>query len=115
MVEKKQGKVFVSIPMNGKSNQEIEKTLTRAVSKLESKGYIVINNYLFSRDVLYDFASKKKVSPTPLYFLGEALQDISFADCVYFCKGWEKARGCRIEHMAAEEYGKKILYEEEGV
>ena len=25
-------------------------------------------------------------------------------------KGWEKARGCKIEHQVAVEYGKEIMY-----
>ena len=25
-------------------------------------------------------------------------------------KGWEKARGCKIEHQVAVEYGKEVLY-----
>lgn len=50
-------KVFISQPMNGKSNEEIE------------------------------------------------------ADVVYFAKGWENARGCRIEHTVAKEYGLKIMEE----
>ena len=27
-------------------------------------------------------------------------------------KGWENARGCRIEHEAAKAYGLEIMYEE---
>lgn len=30
----------------------------------------------------------------------------------YFCKGWENARGCRIEHDAAVAYGLEVLYED---
>lgn len=29
-----------------------------------------------------------------------------------FCKGWENARGCRIEHDAAVAYGLEVLYED---
>lgn len=32
-------------------------------------------------------------------------------EAAYFCKGWEKARGCRIEHEAAKAYGLEIIYE----
>ena len=37
---------------------------------------------------------------------------MSLCHAAYFCKGWEKARGCRIEHEAATAYGLTILYEE---
>jgi hypothetical protein len=30
---------------------------------------------------------------------------------VYFAKGWENARGCKIEHEVALQYGMEIIYE----
>ena len=30
---------------------------------------------------------------------------MSKCNAVYFCKGWENARGCRIEHETAKAYG----------
>ena len=33
---------------------------------------------------------------------------MSEADAVVFMPGWENARGCRIEHEIALEYGKYI-------
>ena len=37
---------------------------------------------------------------------------MSDCEAVYFCDGWKHARGCRIEHMLAEEYGLNIIYQE---
>ena len=33
------------------------------------------------------------------------------ADCAYFMKGWNEARGCIIEHEVCERYGIPIIYE----
>lgn len=33
-------------------------------------------------------------------------------DAAYFCHGWEKTRGCRIEHEAACAYGLTVIYED---
>lgn len=38
--------------------------------------------------------------------------DMSLCHAAYFCKGWENARGCRIEHDAAVAYGLEVLYED---
>ena len=35
----------------------------------------------------------------------ESLKLLSGADVAYFAEGWEDARGCRIEHECAVEYG----------
>ena len=32
-------------------------------------------------------------------------------NAVYFCRGWETARGCKIEHEIAKNYGLSIIYE----
>lgn len=36
---------------------------------------------------------------------------MTLCHAVYFCKGWENARGCRIEHDIAVAYGLEALYE----
>lgn len=35
------------------------------------------------------------------------------ADIAYFCKDWDKYRGCRIENTCAKEYGIKVMESEE--
>ena len=39
-------------------------------------------------------------------------ENMSLCHAAYFCKGWENARGCRIEHDAAVAYGLDIIYED---
>ena len=45
-----------------------------------------------------------------IYYLAKSIEFIGKVDIVVFMKGWEKARGCRIEHQVAVEYGKEIVY-----
>lgn len=48
----------------------------------------------------------------PLCYLAKSLENMSLCHAAYFCKGWEDARGCRIEHDAAVVYGLEVLYED---
>ena len=50
-------------------------------------------------------------TPEPDY-LAKSLENMSLCHAAYFCKGWENARGCRIEHDAAVAYGLEVLYED---
>jgi hypothetical protein len=34
---------------------------------------------------------------------------LASADVAYFAKGWEEARGCRIENICAIEYGIDVI------
>lgn len=38
-------------------------------------------------------------------YLAKSLELLADADVAYFAKGWESARGCRIENQCAIEYG----------
>lgn len=60
-----------------------------------------------------DKMEEREVVQIPLCFLAKSfLENMSLCHAVYFCKGWENARGCRVEHDAAVAYGLDIIYEE---
>lgn len=106
-------KAMLSQPMAGKSEKEIEATREKAIKALEAKGYEIINT--LSTDEWYskEKMEERGVVQIPLCFLAKSLENMSLCHAAYFCKGWEQARGCRIEHDAAVAYGLDILYEEE--
>lgn len=105
-------KAMLSQPMGGKNDKEIRETREKAIQVLESKGYKVINT-LFTDEWYSDESMKKRgVIQRPLCFLAKSLESMSLCDAAYFCKGWENARGCKIEHDAALAYGLNVLYEE---
>lgn len=41
-----------------------------------------------------------------------AMFDLAASEDVKLAKGWETARGCRIEHDVAVAYGLEVLYED---
>lgn len=104
---------MISQPMNGLTDEEIEKTRNKAIKHLERLGYEVVNTMF--KDVWYSESAMKArgVENIPLCFLAKSLEKMSMCDVAYFCDGWEDARGCRIEHDAAEEYGLDIIYAED--
>lgn len=106
-------KAMLSQPMGGKTDDEIVATREKAVAYLESMGYEVVNT-LFTDEWYSDEAMKERgVVQIPLCFLAKSLENMSLCHVVYFCKGWENARGCRIEHDAAVAYGLEVLYEDQ--
>lgn len=106
-------KAMISQPMAGKTPEEIVETRNRAIEFLEKNGYEVVNT-LFT-DVWYSESSMKDrgVVNKPLCYLAKSLENMSLCDVAYFCKGWEKARGCRIEQDVAKAYGLIVMYEED--
>ena len=105
-------KAMLSQPMAGKTNEEIVATREKAIRVLEEKGYEVVNTLFLDEWYSKDAMTERGVVQIPLCFLAKSLENMSRCHVAYFCKGWENARGCRIEHEAAVAYGLEILYEE---
>ena len=105
-------KAMLSQPMAGKTNEEIVAKREKAISALKEKGYEIVNTLFTDEWYSKDAMAERGVVQIPLCFLAKSLENMSRCHAAYFCKGWENARGCRIEHEAAVAYGLEILYEE---
>lgn len=90
-------KLFVSMPMNGKTEQEIAEQMRHAHKDAER----ITHTPLVLLDTVFDLPEDAK----PLDYIGESIKKLAEADVAYFCDGWEQARGCRIEWMCARDYG----------
>ena len=104
-------KGMLSQPMAGKTHQEIIETRERAIAELNRRGYEVVNTLFTDEWYSKEKMAERGVVQIPLAFLAKSLENMSLCHVAYFCKGWENARGCRIEHEAAKAYGLEIIYE----
>ena len=91
-------KLFISQPMRGKTDEEILTERQKAIEAAEK----MIGEPV---EVIDSFFEKAPVNAKPLWFLGKSLELLADADVAYFAPGWEDARGCKIEHTCAVEYG----------
>lgn len=104
-------KAMISQPMAGKTEKEIADTRENARKTLQNMGYEFINTLFTDEWYSKENMEKRGVVQIPLCFLAKSLENMSLCHAAYFCKGWENARGCRIEHEAAKAYGLEIIYE----
>lgn len=91
-------KLFISQPMRGKSDEDILAERNKAIKTAEK----LIGE---SVEVIDSFFESAPVDAKPLWYLGESLKLLAEADVAYFAEGWQDARGCKIEHTCAVEYG----------
>ena len=105
-------KAMLSQPMAGKTDEEIVVTRERAIQTLQGMGYQVVNTLFSDEWYSKENMEKRGVVQIPLCFLAKSLENMSLCHAAYFCKGWEKARGCKIEHEVAKNYGLEIICEE---
>ena len=104
-------KAMLSQPIAGKSNEEIIATREKAIKVLKEKGFEIVNTLFTDEWYSKENMVERGVIQIPLCFLAKSLENMSLCHAAYFCKGWENARGCKIEHEVAKAYGLEIIYE----
>lgn len=92
-------KIMISQPMNGKSEEQIRNERAELIKELEEKGHKVADTI---------FTDEAPEGDARLYYLAKSIEAMSKVDAIIFMPGWEKARGCKIEHEIAIEYNKFI-------
>ena len=96
-------KLFISQPMRGRTKEEILAVRLKAIESAErnlGEKVEVIDSY---------FEDAPNDGNVPLWHLGKSIMLLASADVAYFAKGWQEARGCRIENTCAIEYGIDVI------
>lgn len=96
-------KIFISQPMNGLTESEIYHNRNAVILKLpkilNAKNIVILNSVnQYDKDL------------GPIGYLGKSIQAMDKADVAIFIEGWDKARGCIIEHKVAQDYHVPQIY-----
>ena len=94
-------KVFISQLMANKTFDEIEIERNLMIHVI---GCVYAEEEIEIIDTLFDLGNDAHA----LQYLGKSIEMMADADLVVFTKGWQHARGCRIEHDCAVDYDKDI-------
>ena len=94
-------KVMISQPMNGRNKEEIKKERQEIIEKF-NKMHIEVINTLFTEEPPRDCNEA-------IFYLAKSINAMKDIDALYMCDNWIGARGCRVEHLVAQQYGIKIL------
>lgn len=96
--------VFISQPMNGLTNNEIKQKRQKIIENIAQTTNDDFN-------IIDSFMENAPHDASPVWFLGESIKFLSKADVAYFATGWDKARGCLIEHAICSLYHIPIIEE----
>ena len=96
-------RLFISQPMRGKSDEEIESEredlIAIAKAVYAGRGEVEVIDSFFKGGLDVPAGAK-----APLYYLSKSLELLATADVAIFAEDWQGARGCRIEHECAKQY-----------
>ena len=112
-MEKSIKKCMISQPMGGKTDKEIIATRENAKETINEMGFEFVNTLFTDEWYSSEKMKERGVVQVTLCFLANSRENKSLFHAAYFCKGWENARGCRIEHETAKAYGLEIIYEDQ--
>lgn len=88
--------------MRNKTDEEILAEREKAIKFVKEK-------YRDDVQIIDSFFQSAPVDAKPLWFLAKSLELLSSADIAVFCKDWQEARGCKIEHECAVKYGIEVI------
>lgn len=101
-------RLFISQPMRGKTDEQIESEREKLVEIAETvyfgRGGVEVIDSFFKGGLDVPAGAK-----APLYYLSKSLELLATADVAIFAEDWQGARGCRIEHECAKQYRVPII------
>ena len=90
-------KVFISVGMRGRSDEDIKNDIDRATKD--------ILNRWSDAEIVDNFVEKPENATERLYYLGEAIKKLGECDVCYFVGDWWNYSGCAVEHEVCNQYG----------
>lgn len=98
-------KLFISLPMGGRTVEEISKDIEEA-----EESYRNWYKYRFGEDVQVVMVNKLESGLGPLTSLARSIETMADADVLLFWKGWAGAKGCQVEASVAFVYHDVLNY-----
>lgn len=101
-------RVFISLPMKGRTKEEIETTLKKMKEYVISK---MDNKVEFVNTIVEEKPPYENGEHTAIWYLGKALEILSTCDMVAVCGDidYNKYNGCFLEKETALRYGIPVM------
>ena len=88
----------------GIQRYQINQARSRAIKALNKQGYELYEPFS-------DGSSDDELTNESLLALSRSIATMAEVSLVYCCLGWDRVRGCRIEHSIARDFDLDIVYE----
>ncbi|MEM5811911.1 MAG: DUF1937 family protein [Candidatus Aenigmatarchaeota archaeon] len=101
-------KIYISGPYSGNTPREVNNNVVEAINYyliILKKGHFPYLPHLTHYPYIY---SKEEI-PYIVWLIQDAIW-LRECDAIFMMPGWEKSRGAKFEHWAAQKIGKKIFY-----
>ena len=93
-------KVFVSLPMAGRSKEDILSMQEKCRQIAET----ILNDATVLIQTCFEYEYPEHVNNNSVFCLGNSISLLASADVVVFAPGSKKCRGCKVERLVANLY-----------
>ena len=99
--------VFLSVPMLDRSERDVKLEIEKIKEQVMTgfKNVTFIDSFI--EDDNPDNLTKDNIG---IWYLGQSLIHLAKANLAVFAPNWNKARGCRIEELVANQYNIECIY-----
>lgn len=97
--------VYISIPITGHDPKEQQAKASKFAEAIRGCGHEPVTP--FDTPAAPSHLNEREGYA---YYMGEDLKRLLLCDAAYFARGWDKSKGCLLEHTAAKLYNLKIYY-----
>ena len=95
-------RIYISIPISGHDLATQRAKASEIAEKIRALGHEPVNPF-DTPEAPAEMSEKEKYA----YYMGRDIEHLLMCDGAYFCEGWHKSQGCRVESYVAETYGIK--------
>lgn len=106
-------RAMICQPMSGLTNEQVIQERWLAVKYLKGQGYEVTDTLFEEWRKTRDLIERSGAKNFFMYLFAKGIEVMASCDVVYFVKGWEESRGCKLEYQVAKAYGMEIIIEGE--
>lgn len=98
-------KVFISVGMSSRNEEDVRKDIARATSKIQEK----FKNY--DVEIVHNYDIEGPENAGRMWYLGNAIVKMDKCDAIFFTTDYHEHKGCLIEENVARFYGLERIYE----
>lgn len=97
--------IYISIPITGHDREAQERKARKFAETIDLLGHDPVIPFDLEKAPGY-YNEREQYA----FYMGEDIEQLLTCDAAYFARGWDKSKGCTLEHTAAKLYGLQAYY-----
>lgn len=98
-------RIYISTPITGRDLDKQRGKAAEIAKRIAAAGHTPVNPFDTPAPPAY-FNERQQYA----YYMGMDIAELLRCDAAYFARGWDKSKGCMLEHAAAQIYGLNIYH-----